>query len=48
MRGPLLVGDFIATRVAVLVYLALLLRNEEIHYHFAMERAATVEERRIA
>ena len=39
-----LIGDFIATLVAVLVYLALLLRNEELHYRFAMERAAIVSE----
>lgn len=39
-----LIGDFIATLVAVLVCLALQLRNEELHYRFAMERAATVGE----
>ncbi len=37
-----LIGDFIATLVAVLVCLALQLRNEELHYRFAMERAAIV------
>jgi hypothetical protein len=39
-----LIGDFIATLVAVLVCLALQLRNEELHYRFAMERAAIVAE----
>ena len=39
-----LIGDCIATLVAVLVYLALQLRNEELHYQFAMERAAIVAE----
>jgi hypothetical protein len=39
-----LIGDFIATLVAILVCLALQLRNEELHYRFAMERAAIVSE----
>jgi hypothetical protein len=39
-----LIGDFIATLVAILVCLALQLRNEELHYRFAMERAAIVAE----
>jgi hypothetical protein len=39
-----LVGDAIATLVAILVFLALQLRNEEMHYRFAMERAAIVSE----
>ena len=39
-----LIGDFIATLVAVLVCLALQLRNEELHYRLAMERAAIVAE----
>jgi hypothetical protein len=39
-----LVGDFIAALVAMLVALALQLRNEELHYRFAMERAAIVSE----
>ena len=39
-----LIGDFIAMLVAVLVCLSLQLRNEELHYQFAMERAAIVGE----
>jgi len=39
-----LTGDFIGLLVAVLVCLALQLRNEELHYRFAMERAAIVAE----
>src|SRR5690349_9248545 len=39
-----LVGDAIAALVGVLVCLALQLRNEELHYRFAMERAAIVSE----
>ena len=39
-----LVGDVIATLVASLLFLALQLRNEELHYRFAMERAAIVSE----
>jgi len=39
-----LTGDLIAVLVAVLVCLALQLRNEELHYKFAMERAAIVAE----
>jgi hypothetical protein len=38
------VGDVIAFLVAALVCLALQLRNEELHYRFAMERAAIVSE----
>jgi hypothetical protein len=39
-----LAGDFIAVLVTVLVCLALQLRNEELHYRFAIERAAIVAE----
>lgn len=39
-----LVGDVIAMLVGALVCLALQLRNEELHYRFAMERAAIVAE----
>lgn len=39
-----LTGDVIAGLVATLVYLALHLHNEEMHYRFAMERAAIVAE----
>ena len=37
-------GNVIATLVAILFLLAVQLRNEELHYRFAMERAATVSE----
>lgn len=37
-------GNVIATLVATLFLLALQLRNEELHYRFAMERAAIVSE----
>lgn len=37
-------GDVLAFLVATLVCLALQLRNEELHYRFAMERAAIVAE----
>jgi hypothetical protein len=39
-----LIGDVIAMLVAVLVCLALQLRNEELHFRFAIERAAIVAE----
>jgi hypothetical protein len=39
-----LAGDVIAALVAMLVFLALQLRNEELHYRFAMERASIVAE----
>ncbi len=38
------VGDFIAALVAVIVCLAIQLRQEEIHYQTAIERAAIVAE----
>ncbi len=37
-------GDVMAAVIAMLVCLALQLRNEELHYRFAMERAAIVAE----
>ncbi|MGI9100907.1 MAG: hypothetical protein ACR2IF_00555 [Terriglobales bacterium] len=39
-----LAGDVMAFLVTALVCLALQLRNEELHYRFAMERAAIVAE----
>ncbi len=39
-----LAGDVMAFLVTTLVCLALQLRNEELHYRFAMERAAIVAE----
>ena len=39
-----LMGDGVAFLVATLICLALQLRNEELHYRFAMERAAIVAE----
>jgi hypothetical protein len=39
-----IMGDFIAGLVAALVALALELRHEEQHYHFAAERAAMIAE----
>jgi hypothetical protein len=39
-----LAGDLIAALVAMLIFLALQLRNEELHYRFAMERASIVSE----
>lgn len=39
-----LIGDFIAGLMAVLITLAIQLKNEEMHYRFAMERAAIVAE----
>ena len=39
-----LIGDLISALVAVLVCLALLLKFEEMHYRFAMERAGIVAE----
>ncbi len=46
-RGLLLhagIGDFIAGLTAVIVSLAIQLRQEEVHYRTAMERAAIVAE----
>ena len=39
-----LIGDFIAALVATMLTLALQLKYEEMHYRFAMERAAIVAE----
>jgi hypothetical protein len=39
-----LVGDFIATLAAVIVCLAIQLKQEEIHYNTSIERAAIVAE----